>query len=161
MVNDALKSMARLAGTMAATALLATTHAQTSAPVDSAALLAQIQSDKRGLVSKAMNLSTEEAKVFWPLYEKFQRELETVNRRQTRAVLDYVAAEGKLTDANADRLARDVLDASIEEAKLRQSHYAQLKKALPAARAVRYVQIENKIQAVKRFETAKAIPLAE
>jgi Spy/CpxP family protein refolding chaperone len=153
--------IARLAGAMVATALLATAQAQQAAPVDSAALLAKIQSDKRGLVAKAMNLSADEAAKFWPLYEKFQRELEPVNRRQTRAVVDYVAAEGKLTDANADRLIREALDANAEEAKLRSRHYLELKKVLPATRAARYVQVENKIQAVKRFESAKVIPLAD
>lgn len=161
MITGSTRLMARLAGVVVATALLTTAHAQQATQVDSAALLAQIQSDKRGLVAKAMKLSPEEAAKFWPLYEKFQRELEPVNRRQTRAVVDYVAAEGKLTDANADRLIREALDANAEEAKLRKKHYLELKKVLPVTRAARYVQVESKLQAVKRFEAAKAIPLAE
>lgn len=161
MLTGSMKLITRMAGAVAATALLTTAQAQQATAVDSAALLAKIQSDKRGLVAKAMNLSAEEAAKFWPLYEKFQRELEPVNRRQTRAVVDYVAAEGKLTDANADRLIREALEANVEEAKLRSRHYLELKKVLPATRAARYVQVESKLQAVKRFESAKVIPLAE
>lgn len=134
---------------------------QTAAQVDSAALLAKIQADKRQLVGKSMNLTPEEAARFWPLYDKFQRELDSVNRRQNRAVLDYVAADGKLTEANADRLARELLDADVDEAKLHQRHYAELKKKVSAVKAARYIQIENKMQAVQRFETAKVMPLAE
>lgn len=150
-----------IAGASAAAAFAAVAAAQPAAPLDSAAMLAKIQSDKRQLVGKAMNLAPSESARFWPLYEKFQRELDGVNRRHTRAVLDFVATEGNLTDANADRLARQVLDASVEEARLRQRYYAELKKQIPAAKAARYMQIENKIQAVQRFETAKAIPLVE
>jgi Spy/CpxP family protein refolding chaperone len=135
--------------------------AQGTAETQSGALLARIQSDKKGLVAKAMNLTDQEAKKFWPLYDKFQRELEAPQKQYTRAVLDYVAAEGKLTDANAKRLAEQALAASVAEAKLRERHFAQVQKVLPAVKAARYAQVENKIQAVQRFEAAKAIPLAE
>jgi len=52
-----------------------------------------------------------------------------------------------------------VLAASLDEARLNQKHFKQLLKVLPATNAARYMQIENKIQAVVRFEAAKAIPL--
>jgi Spy/CpxP family protein refolding chaperone len=130
-----------------------------AAQLTSAELLARIQSDKKGIVAKSMNLTPEEAKKFWPLYETFQRELEVPQRASTRAQLDYIAADHSLTDANAKRIAEQVLAASLEEARLQQKHFKQLLKVLPATKAARYMQIENKIQAVVRFESAKAIPL--
>ena len=120
----------------------------------------KIQADKKGLVERSMKLTPEEAAKFWPLYETFQRELERPQREYTRAVLDYVATENSLTDANARRLAEQVLAASIDEARLRQRHFKKLASVLPAKKAARYMQIENKIQAVLRYETAAAIPLA-
>jgi truncated hemoglobin YjbI len=53
-----------------------------------------------------------------------------------------------------------VLAASLDEARLNQKHFKQWLKVLPASMAARYMQTENKIQAVVRFEAAKAIPLA-
>jgi hypothetical protein len=143
---------------LACALLLSPAFAQGS---DSAALLAKIQSDKKGIVEKSMNLTPEEAKKFWPLYERFQRDLAGPQREHTRAVLDYVAAEKTLTDANATRLAKQVLAADVSEARMRERHFNQVSKVLPGVKAARYMQIENKISAVRRFETAKAIPLAE
>jgi Spy/CpxP family protein refolding chaperone len=131
-----------------------------AAQFTSAELLARIQSDKKGVVAKSMNLTPEEEKKFWPLYETFERELEVPQRAHTRALLDYIAAERSLTDANAKRISEQVLAASVDEARLNQKHFKQLLKVLPASKAARYMQIENKIQAVVRFESAKAIPLA-
>jgi hypothetical protein len=74
-------------------------------------------------------------------------------------VRDYITAEKSMTDTNAARLARVVLAASVDEAKTREKHFKEVMKVLPGVKAARYVQIENKIQAVQRFETAKAIPL--
>ena len=76
-------------------------------------------------------------------------------------MLDFVAAGGTLTDANAKRLSEQVLTASRDEARLHEKHFKQLLKVLPAHKAARYMQIENKIQAVVRYESAKAIPLAQ
>ena len=125
----------------------------------SAEWLARIQTDKRAIVTKGMNLTPEEAKKFWPLYEQFQKDLEVPQRAHTRAVLDFVAAEKNMTDANAKRLAEEVLNANVAEAQLQQKHFKQLLKVLPASKAARYMQIEGKMQAVQRYEAAMVIPL--
>jgi len=130
-----------------------------AAQMTSAEWLAQIQADKKGIVAKSMDLTPDESKKFWPLYEQFQRELAVPRSAYTRAVLDLIAAGGTLTDANAKRLAEQVLGAERDEARLQEKHFKQLLKALPAHKAARYLQIESKIQAVVRFESAKAIPL--
>ncbi|HQR56331.1 MAG TPA: hypothetical protein PLW72_10095 [Burkholderiaceae bacterium] len=125
----------------------------------SAEWLAKIQADKKGIVAKSMDLTPDEAKKFWPLYDQFERELAVPQASLNRAVLDYIAAEGTLTDANAKRITEQMLAAVRDEARLHDKHYRQLIKVLPARKATRYMQIENKMQAVVRYESAKAIPL--
>lgn len=122
--------------------------------------LALIQADKKAIVAKSMDLTPEESAKFWPLYEAFQRELAVPQNAITRALLDYIAAGHKLTDANAKRIVEQMLAAQRDEARLREKHFRQLLKVLPAHKAARYVQIENKMQAIARIEGAKAVPLA-
>ena len=141
------------------TLTLSPARAQVTA--DPSLLLAKIQADKKGVVEKSLNLTAAEAKKFWPLYEKFQRELDVPHREYALAVRDYVGAEKSMTDANATRLARVVLAANVTESKMRERHFKEASKVLPGIKAARYVQIENKIQAIQRYETAKAIPLAQ
>jgi Spy/CpxP family protein refolding chaperone len=129
--------------------------------LSSAEWLARIQSDKKGIVAKSMDLTAEEAKKFWPLYEQFQRELALPRSAANRAILDLIAADGTLTDANAKRLVEQVQGATLDEARLNQKHFKQLLKVLPTLKAARYMQIESKLQAVVRYETAKAIPLVQ
>jgi Spy/CpxP family protein refolding chaperone len=66
---------------------------------------AKIQADKKGIVERAMKLTPEQAKKFWPLYDSFQQELEKPRREYSRAVIDYVSAGDALNDATAKRLA--------------------------------------------------------
>ena len=121
----------------------------------------KIQADKKGIIERAMKLTPEQSKKFWPLYESFQKELEQPRREYSRAVLDYVAAGDSLTDAAARRLAERALSANVAEARLQEKHFRKLLGVLPAKTAARYAQIENKIQAVLRYETAAAIPLVQ
>jgi len=138
----------------------ATAQDKGSAERTSAEWLALIQADKKAIVAKSMDLTPDEAAKFWPLYETFQRELAVPQNAITRALLDYIAAGHKLTDANAKRIVEETLAAQKEEARLRDRHFRRLLKVLPAHKAARYVQIENKIQAIVRYEGAKAVPLA-
>ena len=125
----------------------------------SAEWLAKIQADKKGIIAKSMALTPDEAKKFWPLYEQFQRELAVPQSAMNRAMLDYIAAGATLTDANAKRLVEQIQGAAKDEVQLNEKHFKQLLKVLPAHRAARYMQIENKMQAVVRYEAAKAMPL--
>jgi Spy/CpxP family protein refolding chaperone len=119
----------------------------------------QMREDKRGLVERNLQLTPAEAKKFWPVYDDYQAKLDKVNQRQNRAVLDYVNAESNLTDGNAKRIAGEVLAADADEQKLRERYAKQVLKVLPPRKAVRAVQIENKLRAINRFDLAERIPL--
>jgi Spy/CpxP family protein refolding chaperone len=115
--------------------------------------------DKKGLVEKNMQLTPEEAQKFWPIYDGYQRDLDRIVQRQNRAVLDYVNAESSMTDGNARRIAKEFLAADAEEQKLRERTARKLLQAVPPRKAVRYLQIENKLRTFYRYDIAERIPL--
>lgn len=117
------------------------------------------QVDKRGLVERNMQLTAEEAKVFWPVYDDYQKQLDRIVRRQNRAILDYIHTESTMTDANAKRIAREILAADADEQKLRERTFRKLSSKLPARKAVRYLQIENKIRTIDRYDIAERMAL--
>src|SRR5262249_58356814 len=117
-----MKPLAALAAALAfsSTAAFAQQPAAPAAPaaapkapaeMSSSELRTLIQSDRKGLVAKGMALDEKDAAKFWPLYEAFQKELAEPRRKRNRAILDFISAGADLTDANAKRLADQVLDA--------------------------------------------------
>jgi hypothetical protein len=118
-----------------------------------------VRDDKRALVGKNMQLSEAEAKKFWPVYDEYQKELEKIQQRQNRAVLDYVNQESSMNDANASRIAGELLGADADERKLVDKTYKRLRSAIPVRKAVRFLQIENKIRTLQRYDTATQVPL--
>jgi len=119
------------------------------------------RTDRRGLVERNMQLTAEEAKKFWPIYDAYQAELDKVIQRQTRAFLDYINSESSLTDANAKRIARELIAADGDEQKLRERTAKKMAAALPAKKAVRFLQIENKIRLVQRYDIAEQMRLVQ
>jgi Spy/CpxP family protein refolding chaperone len=151
-----------LAALSLALAVLATpspAQEKAASPLASAELRAKIQSDKKGLVAKNLNLTDAEGAKFWPLYEKFQKAVAGPRTKMNRAVLDYVNSESNITEGNAKRLTNEVMKAHLDEAKLFSDHIAKVQKVLPARKAARYMQIENKIRVMGEYEVASVIPL--
>jgi hypothetical protein len=138
-------------------------QAQESAQMTMDILKDKIKADKKLLVASNMNLTDAEAKSFWPLYDGYQKELEQINQRVLGAIKGYAdaynAGKGEISNDAAKKLLTDYLAAEESELKLRQSYSAKLGKVLPTTKVVRYLQIENKIRAIVKFELAAQIPL--
>jgi hypothetical protein len=129
---------------------------------ESMALRKKIMMDQKKLIiMENMDLTDDEAKVFWPVYEKHQEELFQINQRGARLILAYAAAYQSLTDEQALKLIDEYYD--IQDARLvvMRGMANDVSKVLPGKKAFRYMQIESKLAAIGRYELAKEIPLVE
>lgn len=138
-------------------------HAQEAAQMNMDILKDKVKADKKLVVAAGMFLTDEEAAAFWPLYEGYQKELDLINQRLATTIEGYSAAynagKGEISNDLAKKLLGEALAVEELEVKLRQSYAAKLSKVLPATKVVRYLQIENKIRALVKFELAAMIPL--
>ncbi|HEY2918120.1 MAG TPA: hypothetical protein VGK77_03900 [Candidatus Binatia bacterium] len=131
-------------------------------PADNLEILrAKVKADKKLVVATNMELTESEAKNFWPIYDAYQKDLQKINRR-IAGLLDRYAADfhGKsLTDDKAKKLIDEVLTIEQAEADLKSTYAPKLGKALPVVKVARYLQIENKIRAVVKYDLAQGVPL--
>jgi len=125
----------------------------------------KIKADKKLLVASNMDLSEAEGKKFWPLYDAYQKELEQVNQRLGKTIKGYADAynegKGTISDDAAKKLLSEALSVQESEMKLKRAYADKISKVLSATKTTRYIQIENKIRAVVKYEIASAIPLAK
>ena len=121
----------------------------------------KIRADKKLLVSEEMELTEKEANAFWPVYESYQKDLQKVNDRTLALIKEYADHYKTMTDAVAKKLLDDMLKIEADRQNLRKSYLPNFQKVLPAKKVARYYQIENKIEAVVKYELAKAIPLVK
>jgi hypothetical protein len=126
---------------------------------DLQALRAAVKADKRAFVAATLALNDAEAKKFWPIYDAYQRGLESANRIRAVAIEGMLSRDRPVTDLYAKQLAADLVEADEAEAKARRTLYKSVMRALPATKATRYLQLENKVRAVQSYDMAATFPL--
>lgn len=131
-------------------------------PADNMQILRdKIRADKKLVVATNMELTESEAKAFWPIYDAYQKDLQKLNQRLANLLESYAAEfRGKsLTDDKARKLVDEAVSIDQAEAKLKSTYAPKLSKALPVRKVARYLQIENKIRAVIKYDLAQGVPL--
>lgn len=124
-------------------------------------LVSALQSNKDALVAANLPLTEEEAQAFWPVYERYQKDLGAVQGRFVELIEDYTASFPTMSDAKASAIVSTYLDLERERADLRQQYLKPFSEALPGRKLARLYQIENKIAAVLRYHLARDIPVIE
>ena len=119
---------------------------------------ARTPADKKALVASTLALTEAEARRFWPVYDAYQRKLDASNRRYALAIQEAVLPE-RVSDAHARNLARELNEIEDAESRARRTMHSAAAKALPGRKAIRYIQLENKLQSGYRYEVAAAMPL--
>ena len=160
------KNLAILVLTLAAvmTILVVSPAVSQDKPADNMQILRdKVKADKKLLVAANMELTESEAKGFWPVYEKYQKDLSVINQRIAKLIESYAEAyrAGNITDEKARKLTAELVAIEQSEGGLQASYVPKLSKVLPPKKVARYLQIENKIRAAVKYELAANIPLVE
>ena len=126
---------------------------------DMQALRTAVRADKKAFVASLLALTPEEEKKFWPAYDAYQRTLDMTNREKNVTILGVIGQDRPVSDLYAKQIAKDIIVADEMETKARRTLYNRVMRALPATKAVRYLQLEGKIRAVQGYDFAQSIPL--
>jgi hypothetical protein len=147
---------------LALAALIAVPVCAQDKPASNMEILRQkLQADKKLIVAANMDLTEAEAKGFWPVYEAYQADLKTINDRLVQLIKRYAELykAGTLSDNAAKSLVDEALAIEQAEVTMKQGYVPKLSAVLPATKVARYLQIENKIRAVVKYQLADGIPL--
>lgn len=123
----------------------------------------KLKADKKLLIAENLKLTEGEAQKFWPIYEEYQKELDGINERLGKAIDAYATQYNAMsvTDEKAKALMDEALAIEDAELMLKKNCLTRLDGVIPGVKAVRYLQMENKIRALINFDLAANIPLVE
>ena len=122
---------------------------------------AQLQSDRQAIVAENLPLTEDQAKVFWPLYREYRNEMQKLGDRSLALIVDYAKSFESMTDEQATKLIDDYLSIEKDMVKVRSDWAPKFRKILPATAVLRFYQIENKIDAILKFDAADQVPLVQ
>ncbi len=100
----------------------------------------KIEQYRIAFITQELNLTTDEAKVFWPVYDKYRAELEAMRKNNKVDIdkLDYAA----LTDMEAEKKATEIFSLKQAELDLQKKYYAEFKKVIPTRKVLRLIKAE-------------------
>ena len=108
-----------------------------------------------------LDLDGPEAAAFWPVYARYQDELDAVEARLFAVIESYTESIGSTTDEQALKLVHDYFAVEQDRIALRQKYFEEISAALSGRKVMRFYQIENKVDAVLRYDLAARIPVVE
>jgi hypothetical protein len=120
-----------------------------------------IKAQKKRIVGANMQLTEEEQKVFWPLYDDYQAELSKIEDQQIALITMYAENYQNLTDEKAQKILDQFLAVDDKALKVSRAHAKKFLKVLPAKHVARYFHVENKLDAIVNYDLARGIPLVK
>lgn len=122
-----------------------------------------VETERQAIVAANLPLTEAEADTFWPVYREYRNAVADIDGKAFDLVMDYAKMynAGSLSDADGIRIMESAMDLDKKRSSERDKAWRKVKKILPGAKAARYMQIENKLDAIRRVEFAREIPLVE
>ncbi len=122
-----------------------------------------IQSERKAAVANNLQLSEQESKSFWPLYDDYRAAMGKVGERTIKLITGYADAYTKnnLSNDQALQMVNDYLSIETDKLKVKKRYLKRFQDVLPPKKLARFFQIDNKMDAFINATIAKEVPLVE
>ncbi len=117
--------------------------------------------DYDGLVKEAMALTDEQWKAFEPVFDDYKAVMHPVFEKRINLIKEFVKKQGVLTDAEARAALTGILEIEQDEWLVQRDFQKEFLEVIPAAKALRFWQIENRMMLMLLSSVAKDVPLAQ
>jgi hypothetical protein len=124
-------------------------------------LSSDLNAQRRQIVNETMQLDDKQARIFWPIYNEYEAELDKLGDEKLAIIQEYATNFLTMTNEKADELAQRVMALDDQKMALRRKYYDLMKKSLPAILVVRFFQVENQIQLLVDLKIASNLPIIE
>jgi hypothetical protein len=156
-----LLASALILGLSAAAGRAAQSSSGEAAKADVGVLLDAIRANRKAVVAVNLKLTEDEAAKFWPIYDRYQKEMNALGDRLLAVIGEYSKNFRDMSNDTAMKIVNDYLAIEADRVKVRRNYVEEFAKALPGLKVARFYQLENKMDAVIRYEMASTIPVIE
>ena len=120
-----------------------------------------IELKRQAVISANLPLTAGESKVFWPLYHEYRAKVARKYDRVVGLIAEYVANADKMSDKQAEEMLEEFWTTQLDAIVLKQDYYPRFREILPAKKAVRFFQLDNRLDAAVQADASRQIPLVE
>jgi hypothetical protein len=113
----------------------------------------RVEALRIAFITRKLQLTSEEAKKFWPIYDQFRREMEDLRKKYKDAMAEDETQQGAQTDAEIEKALNDIVAMKQAQLDLTKRYIPEFKKAIPARKILLLFKAEEdfKKELVKRI----------
>jgi len=111
------------------------------------------------IVAENLELTTEQAKIFWPLYDEYMAEFALLGDQEVKLTEEYMLNFYLMEEKTASNLLEDVLDLERDKQSLKSEYIRKMKKVLPAKVVGKFYQIDRRLSLLIDAEKVSRVPL--
>lgn len=119
--------------------------------------LDKLNAYKIGFFTKRLNLSSQEAEKFWPVYNEYQKQKNLIQQEKVTLIRNFNQNENALSDNQLTETGDKLIACIVQESSLAVTFHKKLKEVLPPAKVIRFYQAENqyKVQLLNELQGVK------
>jgi hypothetical protein len=119
--------------------------------------LEKLNNYKIGFFTKKLNLTSQEAEKFWPVYNEYQSHRNQIQIEKLKLNRNFNLNESTLNDKQLEEMGDKYVDCLVQESNLAVEFHKELKTVLPPAKVILYYQAENqyKIQLLNELQNQR------
>jgi hypothetical protein len=103
----------------------------------------KVEAFKVGFITDRLNLTPEEAKTFWPVYNKYQDELEVLRKSRRENLVNAKMNFDEMTDKDIEKVIDNELSSRQSELDLLKKYHPQFKQVLPIRKVAKLYRAEE------------------
>ena len=117
----------------------------------------KIETMKIGFITQKLDLTTEEAQKFWPVYNRFSDELEKSRKDFRGKMMEEVKDVDNMTESEANKALNDMINFKTAEVEIIKKYNTEFKKVLPTKKVVKLFVAEQefKRELLKKLKSQK------
>lgn len=119
-----------------------------------------VSADRKAVVVATMELTDTEANNFWPLYREYRAAMDKIIDERMKLVLKYAKLYPDISDEDAQEMLSTYTNLEQKQVEQRNAYLKKFGTVLPAAKALRFAQVETRLDVLVHLNLAARIPLA-
>lgn len=123
----------------------------------------KIKAYKTAFITDALELTSDEAEKFWPVYNAYEKEHHKIKIAKTRQIFRKIRAAGgidKLSDAEADTILEEFIEIDVKVAEVKEKLKKDLTGIISSKKMIKLISAEQNFnkELLKRFRNRAGNP---
>ena len=124
-------------------------------------LKSNVQKESKNLIKQNLELTSDQAKLFWPIYDEYDQALAEVTNERLQNISDYMLNYKDLDSAKAETLLRKALELDQKKIDIQNNYYEKFILILPPKVVGKFFQLDQYIELLIQLQRSEKIPLIQ